>query len=80
MLGAMAGSIAACIYPIPENIAEECEKRLPPDLLKIRNLWTCYSMNQPLTGCDTSAHNALITQLSSSFWKPLVNPIRLYTL
>ena len=34
-LGAIAGSIAACIYSIPEQIAIECEKRLPTDLLKI---------------------------------------------
>lgn len=34
-LGAIAGSIAACVYPIPENITMECEKRLTPDLLKI---------------------------------------------
>ena len=34
-LGAIAGSIAACVYPIPNSIAIECEKRLTPDLLKI---------------------------------------------
>ena len=34
-LGAIAGSIAACVYPIPENITMECEKRLTHDLLKI---------------------------------------------
>lgn len=34
-LGAISGSIAACVYPIPEWIAKECEKRLSPDLLKI---------------------------------------------
>lgn len=34
---AIAGSIAACVYPIPESIAIECEKRLTPDLLKIMN-------------------------------------------
>ena len=32
---AIAGGIAACVYPIPEHIAEECEKRLPQDLLDI---------------------------------------------
>lgn len=32
---AIAGSIAACIYPIPEWIATECEKRLTPDLLEV---------------------------------------------
>ena len=34
-MGAIAGSIAASVYPIPDNIAAECEKRLTPDLLKI---------------------------------------------
>lgn len=34
-LGAIAGSIAACHYPIPSYIASECEKRLPGDLLEI---------------------------------------------
>ena len=34
-IGAIAGSIAACVYPIPEWISLECKKRLPPDLLKI---------------------------------------------
>lgn len=29
---AIAGSIAACVYPIPEWIDEECLKRLTPDL------------------------------------------------
>lgn len=32
---AIAGSIAACIYPIPQWIVDECEKRLTPDLLEI---------------------------------------------
>lgn len=34
-LGAISGSIAACIYPIPNHITVECEKRLTPDLLQI---------------------------------------------
>ena len=35
----MLGGIAACIYPISEHIAEECERRLPAKLLEIvRNL------------------------------------------
>lgn len=33
--GAIAGGIASCVYPIPEHIVAECEKRLPPDLLEI---------------------------------------------
>ena len=32
---AIAGGIAACIYPIPEHIADECERRLPTELLEI---------------------------------------------
>ncbi|MBD5330193.1 MAG: hypothetical protein HDS03_10035 [Bacteroides sp.] len=48
MLGAIAGSIAACIYPIPESIAEECEKRLPPDLLKIMEDFEKYIDNKNL--------------------------------
>ena len=32
---AIAGGIAACVYPIPEHIAVECERRLPTELLEI---------------------------------------------
>lgn len=32
---AIAGGIAACVYPIPKWIADECEKRLTTDLLTI---------------------------------------------
>ena len=32
---AIAGGIAACVYQIPEHIADECERRLPPELLEI---------------------------------------------
>ena len=34
-MACITGSIATCIYPIPEHIVIECEKRLTPDLLKI---------------------------------------------
>lgn len=34
-MACIAGSIAACIYPIPNRIINECESRLAPDLLKI---------------------------------------------
>ena len=34
-LAAIAGGIASCIYPIPEHIVEECERRLPSELLEI---------------------------------------------
>lgn len=33
--GAIAGAIAACVYPIPEYIIKECQKRLSDDLLKV---------------------------------------------
>lgn len=41
-MACIAGSIAACIYPIPEWIAKECEKRLTPDLLKIMKDFESY--------------------------------------
>ncbi|MBD5206065.1 MAG: hypothetical protein HDS84_06775 [Bacteroidales bacterium] len=47
-LGAISGSIAACIYPIPEWIAKECEKRLTPDLLKIMKDFEKYVYNANL--------------------------------
>lgn len=47
-LGAIAGSIAACVYPIPEWIAKECEKRLTPDLLKIMKDFEKYIENTNL--------------------------------
>lgn len=34
-MACIAGSIAACVWPIPERIAAECERRLTPDLLEI---------------------------------------------
>ena len=34
-MACIAGSIAACMYPIPSYIADECEKRLTPELLAI---------------------------------------------
>lgn len=34
-MACIAGSIAACVYPIPEHITVECEKRLTPDLFQI---------------------------------------------
>ena len=47
-LGAISGSIAACMYPIPEWIAKECEKRLTPDLLKIMKDFEKYVYNANL--------------------------------
>ena len=38
---AIAGGIAACVYPIPEHIVAECEKRLPPELLEIMRDFEC---------------------------------------
>ena len=35
-IGAMAGAIAACVYPIPDEIAERCDKLLTEDLREIK--------------------------------------------
>ena len=39
---AIAGGIASCVYPIPEHIADECERRLPPELLEIMRNFECF--------------------------------------
>ena len=49
--GAIAGSIAACVYPIPEWIAAECEKRLTLDLLEIMHSFEKFINNR-----NTLAH------------------------
>ena len=36
-IGCMAGAIAACIYPIPEGIAEKCNSILTDDLREIKD-------------------------------------------
>ena len=36
-IGAMAGAIAACMYPIPEEIAERCNDILTDDLREIKD-------------------------------------------
>ena len=36
-IGAMAGAIAACVYPIPEEIAEKCDEILTDDLREIKD-------------------------------------------
>ena len=36
-IGAMAGAIAACMYPIPDEIAERCDSILTEDLREIKN-------------------------------------------
>ncbi|MDE5571574.1 MAG: ADP-ribosylglycohydrolase family protein [Prevotella sp.] len=36
-IGAMAGAIAACMYPIPESIAEQCHNILTEDLREIND-------------------------------------------
>jgi len=33
----MAGAIAACVYPIPDEIAERCNKLLTEDLREIKD-------------------------------------------
>jgi len=36
-IGAMAGAIAACMYPIPDDIAERCDALLTEDLREIKD-------------------------------------------
>ena len=36
-IGAMAGAIAACMYSIPEEIAERCDNILTDDLREIKD-------------------------------------------
>jgi len=36
-IGAMAGAIAACMYPIPDEIAEKCNNILTEDLREIKD-------------------------------------------
>ena len=36
-IGAMAGAIAACMYPIPDEIAERCDSILTEDLREIKD-------------------------------------------
>ena len=43
---AIAGSIAACVYPIPDNIVIECEKRLTHDLLEIMHNFENFIKNR----------------------------------
>ena len=44
-MACIAGSIAACVYPISDYIAKECEKLLTPDLLEIMNRFENYISN-----------------------------------
>lgn len=37
MLGALAGAIAACMYPVPDDIAERCDSILTEDLREIKD-------------------------------------------
>lgn len=36
-IGAMAGAIAACMYPIPDDIAERCNTILTENLREIKD-------------------------------------------
>lgn len=36
-IGCMAGAIAACMYPIPDDIAEKCNEILSDDLREIKD-------------------------------------------
>jgi len=41
-IGAMAGAIAACRYPIPDEIAERCDSLLTEDLRDIKDQFVCF--------------------------------------
>lgn len=45
-IGAMAGAIAACVYPIPEEIAERCNNILTEDLRDIKDRF-CELIEKP---------------------------------
>jgi ADP-ribosylglycohydrolase len=36
-IGAMAGAIAACVYPIPDDIEKQCDAILTEDLREIKD-------------------------------------------
>ena len=36
-IGAMAGAIAACMYPIPDEMAQRCDSILTDDLREIKD-------------------------------------------
>ena len=44
-IAAMAGAIAACMYPIPNQIAERCDSILTVDLREIKNHFYDLYMN-----------------------------------
>jgi ADP-ribosylglycohydrolase len=44
-IGAMAGAIAACRYPIPEEITERCNNLLTDDLREIKDRF-CQFINE----------------------------------
>lgn len=49
-IGAMAGSIAACIYPIPDEMAARCDSLLTEDLRDIKNQFM--SLVESREGCS----------------------------
>ena len=42
-IACMAGAIAACMYPIPDEIVEACDKILTDDLREIKNQFLAFS-------------------------------------
>lgn len=45
-IGAMAGAIAACIYPIPNHITEKCKAILTEDLREIEDIFMNFINNR----------------------------------
>ena len=52
IIGAMAGAIAACMYPIPDEIAERCDSLLTEDLREVKDRFVdCVQKRDALCLC-----------------------------
>ena len=49
-LAAITGSIAEAFYGVPEELRQECRKRLPPELSEILRRWESTLYNEKICG------------------------------
>ena len=49
-LAAITGSIAEAFYGVPEELRQECRKRLPPELAAILRRWESALYNEKICG------------------------------
>ena len=49
-LAAITGSIAEAFYGVPEELRQECRKRLPPELAEILREWESALYNEKICG------------------------------